>query len=86
MSYVPGFAPDANADWRELDTTLQERVLDEMDRIAADPPSPGTRFLADFVEEALGAKHYVWIRYVINRSARRITVTGIVHYARPLRP
>lgn len=85
MSYVPGFAPDGKADWRELDVALQERVLDETDRIAADPPPPpGTRFLTDFVHETSDAKHYVWIRYVVNRTARTLTVAGIVHYARPL--
>ncbi len=30
MSYVPGFAPDAFADWRELSIEFQEIVLDEL--------------------------------------------------------
>ena len=85
MSYVPGFAPDGKADWHELDVALQERVLDEVDRLAANPPPPpGSRFLTDFVLEASGTKHYVWIRYVLNHSTRTLTVTGVAHYSRPL--
>ena len=87
MSYVPGFAPDGKADWRELDTELQEWVLDEMDRLAADPPPPpATSFLTDFVRETSNVKHYVWIRYIVNRVARTLTVTGITHYARQRPP
>ena len=87
MSYVPGFAPDGMVDWRELDTELQEWVLDEMDRLAANPPPPpATRFLTDIVHETSNVKHYVWIRYVVNRVARTLTVTGITHYARQWPP
>ena len=51
MSYVPGFAPDGKADSRELDAELQELVLDEMDRLAQDPPPPpATLILTDFVQ------------------------------------
>jgi hypothetical protein len=85
MSYVPGFAPDGQADWRELDVDLQERVLDEVDRIAASPPSsPAASLLTDIVVERSGAKHYVWIRYVVNHTAMSVTVIGITHYVRPL--
>jgi hypothetical protein len=83
MSYVPGFAPDAKADWRELDTELQERVLDEMERLAVDPPSaPGAVFLTDFVLDSGNARHYVWMRYVLDRAAGTLTVTGIAHHLR----
>lgn len=85
MSYVPGFAPDAKADWRELDTQLQELVLDEMERLAANPPTTSrTMFLTDFVCEIANAKHYIWIRYVVDRKANRLIVTGISHYAQPI--
>ena len=87
MSYAPGFAPDGHADWRELELELQERVLDEVDRIAANPPPPpATIFLDDFVCETPDARHYVWIRYVVNRAAGTVTVIGITHYARRLSP
>jgi len=80
---VPGFAPDGQADWRELDAELQERVLVEMDRVATNPPPPpATMFLDDFVCETPDAKHYVWIRYVVDRNAKTITVIGITDYAR----
>jgi len=83
MSFAPGFAPDGQADWRALETELQEQVLDAMDRIAANPPPPpATVFLGDFVWEASDAKHYVWIRYIVNRTAQTITVIGITDYAR----
>lgn len=83
MSYVPGFAPDGKIDWRELDPELQERVLDELERLAADPPlPPATTLLTDFCWQTSGVKHYVWIRYVVDRTARTITVIGITHYPR----
>jgi hypothetical protein len=66
---------------------LQEWVLDEMDRLAVDPPPPpATRFLTDIVRETSNVKHYVWIRYIVNRVARTLTVTGITYYARPWPP
>ena len=82
MSCAPGFAPDGKADWRESETELQEQVLDEMERIAANPPPPpATMFLTDFVCETSEATHYVWVRYV-DRAAGTITVIGITDYAR----
>lgn len=38
MSYTPGFTPDARLQFRELEFTYQGLVLDELDRLALDPP------------------------------------------------
>jgi hypothetical protein len=40
MSYAIVIAPDAYSQWRALDPVLQELTLDELDAIAANPPTP----------------------------------------------
>lgn len=38
MSFALDFAPDAKSQWRDLEIEVQEVVLDEMERLAANPP------------------------------------------------
>jgi hypothetical protein len=52
MSFVPGFAPDAKSQWLELDPVLQEMVLDELESLLANPPTPPKHeFYHDFRHE-----------------------------------
>jgi hypothetical protein len=37
MSYVVAYTPEAHAGLRKLDSNLQEDVLDDMERLAANP-------------------------------------------------
>ena len=85
MSYVPGFAPDCRIDWRAMNLELQELVLDEMERLAANPPSTDS-ILIDFVHESAGVRHYVWLRVVIDHARSRIHVVGLHHYPRLVAP
>lgn len=85
MSFVAGFAPDAKSQWRALDVELQELVLDELDRLAANPPTtPRTVILSDLVQNKAGIRDYVFLRCTIDRAAEQISVIGIVQHSRPL--
>ena len=85
MSFAPAFAPDAESEWRALDFELQELVLDEVDRLAGNPPpTPRGTILHDLVHDEAGVRHYVFLRLVVDRSGGTITVIGVVHYARPI--
>ena len=44
MSFTPGFAPDAQSEWHDLDFELQELVLDELDRLAFPRHQPRPRW------------------------------------------
>ena len=84
MSFVPAFAPDAQSQWRGLDIQLQELVLDEMERLASNPPLPPTSMAyGDVFHETLHARHYVFLRAIVDRPRREITVVGIVHLQKP---
>jgi hypothetical protein len=81
MSLTPGFAPDARSQWQELSAELQECVLDELDKLAEDPPtSPRGVILHDFIQQEKNARHYVFLRIVVDSSAGRITVIGVNHH------
>ena len=81
MSFTPGFAPDAQSQWQDLDFELQELVLDEMDKVAANP-APAIRGVLqhDFVHERAGIRHYIFLRLTVDRSRRTIKVIGIHHH------
>jgi len=84
MSFVPGFAPDAASQWRELDPVLKEMVLDELAGLCATPPPPQDLVRRDFVHESAGVRHYVFLRFVVERSRGIVRVIGVAHFARPL--
>lgn len=87
MSYGLDFAPDAESQWRDLPPEVQESVLDELDRLADNPPPPPTaEVVRDFVYAAGGTDHYVFLRCVIDRRRRNIVLTGVVTYTRPNNP
>lgn len=80
MSFVPEFAADTKSQWRDLDPMLQELVLDELERIVAQPPGPQAVVLRrDFSDEVGDVRHHVFLRCVIDHSSQRVTVVGLVH-------
>src|SRR5438045_8962961 len=81
MSFVPGFAPDALSQWRELDFELQELVLDELERLAADPPAAGSADVVDVVREVAGLRHYVFVRFAVDRARQRLIIVGVGRFA-----
>jgi hypothetical protein len=84
MSFVPEFAPDASSQWRELDPEAQERALDAIEALLANPPPPPVIALYHDVYWADDhAEHYLFIRVIIDRAQERMTVAGVAHHARP---
>jgi hypothetical protein len=62
MSFSLEFAPDTELQWRELDLELQELILDEMENLAANPPSASKYYAyRDFVHDAGGMRHDVFL-------------------------
>jgi len=83
MSFELEIAPDARSQWRELEVELQELVLDELDRRAAEVLPPGP-VLVDFTHQRAGVKHYVFLSMLVGRGV--LTVLGVSHFARPIDP
>jgi hypothetical protein len=87
MSYVLDFGLDAQTEWRALDVAVQEVVLDEFDRLTADPSIvPAGRHVHDFVYEAGGTRHYLFFEVRVNESRRTVSILSVGHFAEPLRP
>ena len=84
MSSALEFAPDASSQWRELEVTLQELALDELERTAAAGPQSRGSFVRDFTHSQGGFLHYVFLRVAWNEAADTLVVLGVAHYVRPV--
>jgi len=85
MSFVSEFAPDTRSQWHELDWDLQELIIDEMEYLAANPPGTYQEHVyRDFVHDAAGVRHNVFLRANVDHRRQRITIVGIVHITRPI--
>lgn len=78
MSYTPGFAPDAESQWRALDTIHQELALDELERLCASPPA-ALEHVGTVVYDEAGMRHHVFVHVVTDHRRRLVTVIGIGH-------
>jgi hypothetical protein len=85
MSLTPGFAPDAFTQFQALDLHNQEIALDEIDRLALNPPAADD-YVATNVRDEQGIRHYVFVRVLIDRVRNRLTVVGVGQVARPVEP
>jgi len=70
-----------------MEIWLQEETLDELDRLAADPPAPA-RHLAgaavhDFVRERGHERFYVFITVIPDRANMALRVSEIGSHVRP---
>ena len=86
MSWALRIVGDAVADLRALDIWLQEQVLDELDRLCLEPPtprSPTREIIADFERTSLGVRHVVFMRLRRDEAKSTVTVLGIASHARP---
>ena len=81
MSLTPGFAPDAKSQWQALDFEIQEIVLDEIERVASNPPPDG-EYVLDPVREVAGVRLYVFVRVIVDRGRGTVTVVGVGTIAR----
>jgi hypothetical protein len=69
--------------WLELEIDLQELLLDEIEKVAADPPkSIRTSFVRDFVVNRSDGWHYIFFEFTIDWRAASFTVTGVHLYIR----
>lgn len=86
MSFVPAFAPDALSEWQELEFDLQERVWDALEDVLNHPPARETEKVIDVVYEVGGARHFLFIRILLDSTRNNLTVTGVTHVIRPVKP
>lgn len=90
MSYGLVFAPDARIDWRRLDVSLQEVVLDELDGLCDDPaegPSEDVVYRHEWMHEDAAGQHYLFLSLAIVVADRSLLVLGVGRHERgfPLR-
>jgi hypothetical protein len=82
MSYIPGYAPDANSQWRAMEPRFQELVLDELERLCLSPPNN-----VDYVSEVLlqegSTRHFVFVHVTVDHARRKVTLVGVAHCTRP---
>ena len=78
MSFTPGFAPDAKSQWVALDFEFQELVLDELERLALNPPAQGEHIF-DLIHESQSRRHYVFLRVWVDHMRRKVTAVGVGH-------
>lgn len=86
MPYAWQIAGDAKADLRELDIWLQEHVLDEFERVSANPHllrvDPRGYGVHDF-ERSSGAKsHVVFVSLHCDHVRQVLSVLGIAELVR----
>ena len=81
MSLALHLAPDALADLRRLDAGLQEEVLDELERLAAQPelippPLPKSGTVHTFAREIAGVLHVIALTLEWSGGSR-LAVLGV---------
>ena len=80
MILTPVFAPDARSQWLKLDIDLQERLLDEMEMLAAAPPIDShVSHMRDFVVQRQSERCYIFFQSVVDPRNATLTVTGVQH-------
>lgn len=87
MSYALDFAPEAREAWRTLEVSLQEAVLDELDRLADRPLElPRGASVRDVIRDIGGSRHYVFLQVHPDHARQTLHVYVVGHYARPVGP
>ena len=86
MSFELAFTDRALDGLKRLEIWLQEETLDELDRIAADPPDPNPHLagaaICDFVRQRGTEKHYVFITVIPDANSGRLQISEIGGYIR----
>ncbi|MDB5289911.1 MAG: hypothetical protein JWL69_1152 [Phycisphaerales bacterium] len=82
MSLALHLAPDALAHLRRLNAGLQEEVLDELERLAAQPelipsPLPQSGTVHTFAREVAGSLHVIALILEWSKGGSRLAVLGI---------
>jgi hypothetical protein len=86
VSYALKFTERALAGMQRLDPWLQEEILDELDRLAAEPPAPQRRLggaaVHDFTRDRGQNRHYVFITLLPNKTTQVLGVSEIGSFVR----
>jgi hypothetical protein len=85
VSYALELADPAREELVRLDSWLAEETLDEIERLAEQPPAHRTRtgtLVHDFVRIKGQARHYVFIVVFPDEVARVLRVESIGYYVR----
>ncbi|HSZ54178.1 MAG TPA: hypothetical protein VK797_00845 [Tepidisphaeraceae bacterium] len=78
MSCAIAFAADSRVDFAELDVTLQESVLDELDHLCeSSVPFPARTFIRDFTQDQADARHCLFLRLAYDADINTLLVLGI---------
>jgi len=81
VSYALRFTERGSADLNRLEIWLQEETLDELDKVAADPPAPNRRLAGaavyDFVRERGQNRFYVFVTVLTDVAARELRILEI---------
>jgi hypothetical protein len=88
MSYVLAFTPEAHLGFRQLDPNLQEDVLDELDRLAADPSLLPPRRVNDIVyfdvvRDRAKIRHFVFVTIGVSHARQLLEIVRIGAFQKP---
>ncbi len=89
MSYAVHLAGDAIADLQALDPWVQEEVIDELERVAAQPrqlhPDDDGNSIHDFERLVGGVRHVLFLRLHRDDVRQLLSVVAMVDRPRPPR-
>jgi hypothetical protein len=83
MSFTPGFAPDAALQLRDMDANAQEYAIDELDRLALNPPKKDDIIVSTSWDKG-SLRNTVFVHALIDHARRRVTAVGVGHVARTI--
>ncbi|HET6250691.1 MAG TPA: hypothetical protein VFE47_23585 [Tepidisphaeraceae bacterium] len=84
MALTPEFAPDAESQWLALDVELQELTLDEIEVLLHRPLASTTLLYHDFVHDADGVRHYVFLEALVSSANQKLTIIGVNYLTRKI--
>ena len=89
MPYAWELSEGGRQGLRELEPSVQEEVLDEIEAVAAAPlkarrVDKPDEFVHDYVRERAGVRQYVFITFSIDRHNQLLRVLSIGSYTRIL--
>jgi mRNA-degrading endonuclease RelE of RelBE toxin-antitoxin system len=91
MTYLLDFAPDARNGLRQLESVAQEMALDAIEEVAA-RPFASRQFsirgggVHDFVYEAAGMRHTIFILMSVSHSRQTVHILQIGQSSHPIVP
>ena len=89
MSYVPRLTAKVRRGLAALGPDLQELVLDEIERLVAEPGGltfrgTGDSAVHDFIRSTGNSVDYVFVTVRLDEATQVLQIESVGHYARPL--